>query len=102
MADIGEGPAMSGDIQIKDDGLSKLEKQRQQLDKQIQEARDRRKMEIGRIFEKMGLSELSDEVFYGLCDELKAAGLSSPRLVELARRGAEIAPKKPGRKAQGD
>lgn len=93
---------MSGDIQIKDDGLSKLEKQRQQLDKQIQEAKDRRKMEIGRIFEKQGLSELSDEVIYGLCDELKAAGLSSPRIVELARRGADVAPKKPGRKAQSE
>jgi len=80
--------------------LRRIEAERAKLAQEESDLIGRRQSEIGALFVKAGLVEIEDVVFLGVIAELKAEPAGSPRLAQLAEKGAAIAPKKPGRKAQ--
>ena len=86
---------------IKDE-LARIAAERAKLAHEEHELIVRRQGEIGAMFAKAGLLDIDDAVIYGVLAEVKAETAGSPRLTDLARKGSEIAPRKPGRKANPD
>lgn len=83
----------------KDSRLVALQQEIEQLKEKAKQLKERRITEIGRIFDKFGLTEFDDAIFYGLATELQAEKEGSVRIKELRELGEKRMPKKPGRKS---
>ena len=79
--------------------LDRIAAERARLAQQEKAIIAKREAEIGALFGKVGLVHLEDAVILGVLAELKAEPAGSPRLQQLAEKGAPDVPKKPGRKA---